>query len=62
VYEQAVRCIGDVSGRFTNETRGTKGLGLVLARIWKKRLSHFDNSKTGEGIRKVRKGAFRKSL
>jgi len=32
VYERTVGCIGDVSGRFMNQTRGTKGLGLVLAR------------------------------
>ena len=62
MYERTVRCIGHVSGRFTNQTRGTNGLGLVLARIWNKRLSHFDDSKTGERIRKVRKGAFRISL
>ena len=62
MYEQTVRCIRDVSGRFTNETRDTKGLGLALARRWNKRLSDSDNSKTGERIRKVRKGALRKSL
>jgi len=60
MYERMVRCIRDVLGRFTNQTRGTKGLELVLARRWNERVSHFDDSKTGEGIRKVWKGAFRK--
>ena len=64
VYERTVRCIGDVWGRFTNHTRGAKGseLTLVLSRRWNERVSHFDDSGTSEGIRKVWKGAFRKSL
>jgi len=62
MYERTVRCIGDVLGRFTNLTRGTKGLELVLARGWNERVPHFDYSGTDEGIRKVWKGAFRGGL
>jgi len=48
-----------------NQTRGTKGLELVLARGINGRVSHFDDSETGKGIREVSgkcEGAFRKSL
>ena len=62
MYERTVGYIGDVSGIFTNHTRGTKGLELVLARRWNERVSHFDDSKTGEGIRKVWNEVFRKSM
>jgi len=36
-----------------NQTRGTKGLELVLARGCNGRVSHIDDSETGTGIRKV---------
>jgi len=45
-----------------NQTRGTKGLELVLSRRWNERVSHFDDSKTAEGSRKAWKGVFRKNL
>jgi len=45
-----------------NQTRGTKGLELVLASGCNGRVLHFDDSETGNGIRKVWEGVFRKSL
>ena len=36
-----------------NQTRGTKGLELVLARGFNARVSHIDDRETGTGIRKV---------
>jgi len=50
VYGRTVRCIGDVLGRFTNHTRGTKHWELVLAGRWNERVLHFDDSETWEGI------------
>jgi len=57
-----VRCIGDVLCGFMNQTRGIRGLELVLARGCNGRVSHFDDSETGTGIRKVWDGGFGKSL
>ena len=62
MYGRTVRRIGDFLGRFTNHTRGTKGLELVLARGWNECVPHFDDRKTGEGIRNGWKGESRKSL
>jgi len=42
--------------------RGTEGLELVLARRWDERVSHYEGSETGGGIRNVRKGETRKTL
>jgi len=41
---------------------GTEGLELVLARRWNERVSHYNDSETGGGIRNVRKGETRKTL
>jgi len=57
-----VRCSGDVLRGFMNQTSGTKGLELVLARGCNERVSHFHDSETGKGMRKVWEGAFRKGL
>jgi len=45
-----------------NRSRCTKGLELVLARGCNERVSHFDDSETGKGMRKVWEAAFRKGL
>ena len=57
-----VRYSGDVLCGFMNQTRGTGGLELVLARGCNGRVSHFDDNETGTGIRKVWNGGFRKGL
>jgi len=44
-----------------NQTRGTRGLELVLARGCNGRVSHLDDNGAGTGVGRVWDGRFRKS-